>query len=287
VMPASPGSTAPTTEPTRLSRGSSAAVVPHLAQEAQQAGQDRARSSASDGPIGSTIRRTRSWAASFRDDAARTVSPAVRATSVLGGPMSKRAAVLCGVAVVMAGGLAAVPAEAGTPRAVEPFHAAKPTWKKCGTEDYPTLQCASVKVPLDHSDPAGRTITLALSRVPHTAKKYQGPLLVNPGGPGGSGLTLAGFVAASLPKKVAAQYDVIGFDPRGVGSSEPALNCAPDHFGPVRPDPVPTSPEVERAGLERAKSFAEACGRKYGDLLPHINTNATVRDMEVIRQALG
>ncbi|MEU2900580.1 alpha/beta hydrolase [Streptomyces sp. NPDC001273] len=201
--------------------------------------------------------------------------------------MRKRAAVLCGAAVVLAGSVTAVPAEAGTPRAAEPVHAAKPAWKKCGTDDYPTLQCASVQVPLDHSDPTGRTITLALSRVPHTAKKYQGPLLVNPGGPGGSGLTLAGFVASSLPAKVAAQYDVIGFDPRGVGASEPALNCAPDHFGPVRPDPVPTSPEVERAGLERAKSFAEACGRKYGDVLPHINTGATVRDMDVIRRALG
>ncbi|MBT3153224.1 alpha/beta fold hydrolase [Streptomyces sp. CHD11] len=201
--------------------------------------------------------------------------------------MRERAAVLCGAAVVLAGCFTAVPAEAGTPRAAEPFHAAKPAWKKCGTDDYPTLQCASVDVPLDHSDPTGRTITLALSRVPHTAEKYQGPLLVNPGGPGGSGLTLAGFVASSLPAKVAAQYDVIGFDPRGVGASEPALNCAPDHFGPVRPDSVPTSPEVERAGLERAKSFAEACGRKYGDVLPHINTGATVRDMDVIRQALG
>ncbi|WP_149550857.1 alpha/beta hydrolase [Streptomyces marokkonensis] len=201
--------------------------------------------------------------------------------------MSKRAAVLCGAVVVVAGSLTAVPAEAGTPRAAESFHAAKPAWRKCGTDDHPTLQCASVEVPLDHSAPAGRTITLALSRVPHTAKKYQGPLLVNPGGPGGSGLTLAGFVASSLPEKVAAQYDVIGFDPRGVGASEPALDCAPDHFGAVRPDSVPTSPEVEQANLRRAKSFAEACGRKYGDLLPHIGTGAAVRDMDVIRQALG
>lgn len=201
--------------------------------------------------------------------------------------MSKRAAVLCGAAVVMAGSLATVPAEAGTPRAAEPFHAAKPAWRKCGTDDYPTLQCASVKVPLDHADPARRTITLALSRVPHTAKKYQGPLLVNPGGPGGSGLTLAGFVASALPKKVAAQYDVIGFDPRGVGASEPALDCAPDHFDPVRPDSVPTSPEAEQANLQRVRAFAEACGRKYGDLLPHLDTDAAVRDIDVIRRALG
>ncbi|MET4656389.1 pimeloyl-ACP methyl ester carboxylesterase [Streptomyces sp. PvP037] len=201
--------------------------------------------------------------------------------------MRKRAAVLCGAAVVLAGSLTAAPAEAGVPHAAGTSRAAKPAWKKCGTEDYPTLQCASVKVPLDHADPAGRKITLALSRVPHTAKKYQGPLLVNPGGPGGSGLTLAGFIASSLPERIAAQYDVIGFDPRGVGASEPALDCAPDHFAPVRPDSVPTSSEVERANLTRVQSFAAACGRKYADLLPHIDTASAVRDMDVIRRALG
>ncbi|MEU9351095.1 alpha/beta hydrolase [Streptomyces griseoloalbus] len=201
--------------------------------------------------------------------------------------MSKRAAVLCGVAAVVAGSLTAVPAEAGTPRAAEPFHAAEPTWKKCGTDDYPALQCASVQVPLDHTDPTGRKITIALSRVPHTAKDYQGPLLVNPGGPGGSGLTLAGFVASSLPGQVAAQYDVIGFDPRGVGDSEPALDCAPDHFDPVRPDSVPTTPAVERANLTRVQSFAADCGRKYAGLLPYIDTTSAARDLDVIRRALG
>lgn len=95
--------------------------------------------------------------------------------------MRKRAAVLCGAAaVVVASGLTAVPAEAGAPHAPEAFRAAAPAWKKCATDDYPTLQCASVEVPLDHADPSGRTVTLALSRIPHTAKKYQGPLLVNP-----------------------------------------------------------------------------------------------------------
>ncbi len=142
-------------------------------------------------------------------------------------------------------------------------------------------------MPLDHADPHGRQITLALSRVPHTAKKYQGPLLVNPGGPGGSGLTLAGFVASSLPKAVAAQYDVIGFDPRGVGGSKPALDCKPGYFNPVRPDSVPSTPAIERANLTRAKSFADACGKKYADLLPYIDTVSAVRDMDSIRQALG
>ncbi|WDV55598.1 alpha/beta hydrolase [Streptomyces coeruleorubidus] len=201
--------------------------------------------------------------------------------------MRKRAAALCGAAVVVAGTFTAVPAEASAPRTAEPVHAAKPRWKNCATEKYPTLQCASLKVPLDHRRPRGQRITLALSRVPHTAKTYQGPLLVNPGGPGGSGLTLAGFVASSLPEKVAAQYDVIGFDPRGVGASGPALDCRPGHFDPVRPDSLPTTPAIEKANLARAKSFAAACAKKYGDLLPYLNTTGAVRDMDAIRQALG
>lgn len=205
--------------------------------------------------------------------------------------MRKRAAMLCGAAVVLAGTLTGVPASAvtGAPRATAapPRTAAKLTWKKCGTATYPTLQCASLKVPLDHDRPHGRTITLALSRVPHTAKTSQGPLLVNPGGPGGSGLSLAGFVASSLPKAVAAQYDVVGFDPRGVGASQPALDCSPGFFKPVRPDSVPSTPALEETGLKRAQSFATACGKKYKDLLPYIDTANAVRDMDSIRQALG
>ncbi|MEU6451206.1 alpha/beta hydrolase [Streptomyces sp. NPDC046979] len=204
--------------------------------------------------------------------------------------MRQRAAVLCGAAVIAAGSVTAVPAKANAPRSAgtpAAASAAKLHWKKCATEDYPTLQCASLEVPLDHARPRGRQITLALSRVPHTAATYQGPLLVNPGGPGGSGLTLAGFVASSLPEKVAAQYDVIGFDPRGVGKSSPALNCRPGHFDPVRPDSLPDTPDVERANLARAEAFAEACGDKYADVLPYIDTVSAARDVDAIRAALG
>ncbi|MEU6534665.1 alpha/beta hydrolase [Streptomyces sp. NPDC047000] len=201
--------------------------------------------------------------------------------------MRRRAAVLCGVAVVVAGTFTAVPADASAPHTAAAVPAARPTWKTCGTEEYPTLQCATLKVPLDHTDPGGRQITLALSRVPHTAKTYQGPLLVNPGGPGGSGLTLAGFVASSLPASTASQYDVIGFDPRGVGASEPALDCVPGFSDPVRPDSVPSTRAVEKADLERARSFAAACGRKYADLLPYIDTVSSARDMDAIRRSLG
>ncbi|TQJ90995.1 alpha/beta hydrolase [Streptomyces sp. SLBN-31] len=200
--------------------------------------------------------------------------------------MRKRAAVLCAAAVV-AGTVTAVPADASAPGTADTAHAATLTWKSCGTTDHPTLQCASLKVPLDHQHPYGKQITLALSRVKHTTRKSLGPLLVNPGGPGGSGLTLAGFVASSLPRSVASRYDVIGFDPRGVGRSRPALDCEPGHFDAVRPDSVPSSPVIERANLQRAKSFAAACGRKYASVLPYIDTVQTVRDMDAIRAATG
>jgi pimeloyl-ACP methyl ester carboxylesterase len=206
--------------------------------------------------------------------------------------MKKRAAALCGAAAVVAGLVTTAPAgasagAASAPRTVPNAPVAQPAWKKCGTSDHPTLQCASLKVPLDHDRPRGRQITLALSRVPHTAKTSQGPLLVNPGGPGGSGRRLAGFVASTLPKKVAARYDVIGFDPRGVGASRPALNCRPGQAAPVRTDSLPATPAAERAGIDRAAAFAEACAAKYGDLLPHIDTVSAARDMDAIRRALG
>ncbi|MET8448939.1 alpha/beta hydrolase [Streptomyces sp. NPDC005209] len=204
--------------------------------------------------------------------------------------MRSRAAVLCGAAVVVAGSFTAAPADAvirRTAPTAQTAGAAGLAWQKCGTTDYPTLQCASLQVPLDHANPGGRQITLALTRVPHTAQSYQGPLLVNPGGPGGSGRTLAGFVAAALPKDVAAQYDVIGFDPRGVGRSTPALTCEPQYFKAVRPDSVPDTDELEQAGLTRVKAFADACGKKYASVLPYIDTVSSARDIDAIRTALG
>ncbi|MFF4019051.1 alpha/beta hydrolase [Streptomyces sp. NPDC001843] len=198
--------------------------------------------------------------------------------------MRTRAAGLCAAAVVLAGSVTAAPADARTP---SPASAVRIAWKQCGTASSPTLQCGSLDVPLDHANPSGRQITLALSRVPHTAGTYQGPLLVNPGGPGGSGLALAGFVASALPRSVAAQYDVIGFDPRGVGKSTPALNCDPGYFAPVRPDTVPATPALEKAGLTRVRSFAAACGKKYASVLPYLDTVSAAQDMDAVRRALG
>ncbi|MEE1753908.1 alpha/beta hydrolase [Streptomyces sp. SP18CS02] len=198
--------------------------------------------------------------------------------------MQRRAGVLIAAGALMASTIGAGPTAAG---AADAGPTAPPKWAGCATKQYPRLQCATIEVPLDHGAPRGRRITLALSRVPHTAKSSQGPLIVNPGGPGASGRAMAAFVAASLPPKVAGQYDVIGFDPRGVGAGTPALDCLPGHFKPVRVDSLPADGARERANTARAESFAKACGDKYGDVLAHMDTVSTAKDLDAIRRALG
>ena len=117
--------------------------------------------------------------------------------------------------------------------------------------------------------------------------QQQGDLLVNPGGPGGSGLSLAAFVADGLSPQVAADYNIIGFDPRGVGSSRPALTCDPSFFAGERPDYIPASAAAEQTLINRAKSYAADCEKRYGWLLPYMTSVDAARDMNSIRAALG
>jgi len=146
-----------------------------------------------------------------------------------------------------------------------------------------------LSVPLDYAKPGGRHISLALDMIPATAptSKRQGILLVNPGGPGGSGLSLAVAVAQGLSPAVAAQYDIVGFDPRGVGSSVPALSCDPGYFSGPRPNYVPGNPAAEQVLINRARTYAAGCSRKFGWLLPHMTTEDMARDMDAVRTAFG
>ncbi|WP_460369505.1 alpha/beta hydrolase, partial [Actinocorallia lasiicapitis] len=113
--------------------------------------------------------------------------------------------------------------------------------------------------------------------------RYRGVLLVNPGGPGGAGRGFAFDVAAALPPDLRQAYDVVGFDPRGVGGSRPAITCKADHLGPNRP---PYDREIRR-WLARSKTYAQACGRRHGALLRHMTTLDAARDLDLIRAALG
>jgi len=164
-------------------------------------------------------------------------------------------------------------------------------WRSCtgvlGQEGVP--DCTMLSVPVDYAKPGGRHISLALDMIPATApeSQRQGILLVNPGGPGGSGLSLAAEVAQGLSPAVAAQYDIVGFDPRGVGSSVPALSCDPGFFSGVRPNYIPANAAAQQVLVNRAKTYAADCGRRFGWLLPHMTTEDVARDMDAIRAAFG
>ncbi|MGW5690433.1 alpha/beta hydrolase [Streptomyces asiaticus] len=157
--------------------------------------------------------------------------------------------------------------------------------------DSPRLQCATLEVPLDYRDPDGRQIEIAISRLASKEpSKRRGVLLTNPGGPGHAGLDYPALLAASgLPRKVLDSYDVIGFDPRGVGRSTPVTcDLTPEQLNRVNFPPYPhTAADVAReAG--NARTVAKQCATsRTAWMLPHTTTANTARDMDRIRAALG
>ena len=164
-------------------------------------------------------------------------------------------------------------------------------WQSCAgllaQEGIP--DCTMLSVPLNYADPGGRHISLALDMIPATApvSQQQGIMLVNPGGPGASGLSLAAVVAQGLSPSVPRDYDIVGFDPRGVGSSVPKLSCDPGFFSGVRPNYIPASAAAEQVLINRARTYADDCEQKFGWLLPYMTTEDVARDLDSIRAAFG
>lgn len=161
----------------------------------------------------------------------------------------------------------------------------KPKWQRCDAGSPAALQCATLEVPLDYGNPGGKKIDVAVSRLKATStKERRGVLLLNPGGPGGPGLQMPVWLAADLPAKVKRQYDLIGFDPRGVGRSSP-LSCGltPDELTFERPYHDRTFAK----DVKWARTVADKCRTKSGDKLRHLTTRNTARDMDVIRAVLG
>src|SRR3954463_13332870 len=148
--------------------------------------------------------------------------------------------------------------------------------------------CGMLTVPLDYAKPRGEKIQLAVSRIAHKTSDAdaQGPMLVNPGGPGGSGLGLS-RLGAAVPNGGGDPYDWIGFDPRGVGRSVPSLSCDPDYFAPGRPAYVPDRPGIREYWWAKASAYADDCAAAGGKLLRHTHTTDWVQDMDTIRKALG
>ena len=211
----------------------------------------------------------------------------------------RRFLAVAAAAGMLAGGLAAAAPAVASPAAPAAAKALK--WGKCAEADLRQAgaACAMLTVPLNYSNPTGPTIKIAVSRIKHTssAAKYQGVILTNPGGPGGSGLDLNTFLIAQLKaegsaadKAAVADYDWIGFDPRGVGSSVPAITCAPYYFSGNRENYNPRTKQILNYWLSRSARYDQRCATHsaaQSALLDNMTTVDTARDMDSIRQALG
>ena len=162
----------------------------------------------------------------------------------------------------------------------EPFTVAPVVWDSCGGQ----YECGAVEVPVDHAQPTGDTMSIALVRLPATGER-KGSIFVNPGGPGASGVDYVrgGFSFDAATMEI---YDLVGFDPRGIGGSD-RLECSLDRSSGPMPDFSPDD-EAEVAALnDEARSFAESCGSTDSDLLANINTEAVARDLDLARAAVG
>jgi pimeloyl-ACP methyl ester carboxylesterase len=174
---------------------------------------------------------------------------------------------------------------AGVADNLQPFYMQRLHWKGCGN----SFQCSTLTVPMDYTNPATRSFHLALIRLPaHDQKHRLGSLVINPGGPGGSGVSYARAAEQVISSAVRKRYDIVGFDPRGVGRSDPVeclSNTGLDAF--LAADPTPTTPEEITQSVDLAKQFVAGCEAQNGPELEFLGTRDAAHDMDVLRSALG
>jgi pimeloyl-ACP methyl ester carboxylesterase len=158
------------------------------------------------------------------------------------------------------------------------------TWKRCGNSG----ECATLTVPLDYDQPDdGQTIKVALFRVrARNPKRRIGSLLVNPGGPGASGVEFVRQSTAELPEDVRARFDIVGFDPRGTGGTIP-VKCEESLDPVLHLDYSPDTPAERTDLLAGLQALARSCQQQSGDILPYVSSQSTARDMDRIRDAVG
>lgn len=202
-------------------------------------------------------------------------------------------ALTCGGVAALTPGATAVAGEPGRSATTPHVRGYQPPpieWTRCTSKKMVAAgaRCGLLTVPLDYHNLAGRKIKIGVSIIKHRSsqKAYQGVMLVNPGGPGGSGLNLA-RIGGLVPKHAGDVYDWIGFDPRGVGTSQPQLTCDGNYFSYHRPDYVPSTRTLERTWLTKAAGYAAACKKAGGGLLNYMKSTDNVNDMDTIRKAFG
>ncbi len=151
-------------------------------------------------------------------------------------------------------------------------------------------ECGMLSVPVDYDDPDGDVAQLAMIRFPATGQRRIGSLVLNPGGPGESGVQAAATMVGSMPAPVREHFDIVGFDPRGVANSKPAVWCNSDADNDrLRADPtVDYTPEGVAHIEDETKAFVQRCVDRMGlDFLANVGTDNVVRDLDQIRAALG
>ncbi len=198
-------------------------------------------------------------------------------------------ALICAMLMV---GITAGPATA-TPGS-DQTASAQPVWAGCErfiTDAYlPTAECTSVPVPIDAADPAGAQAQLAVIRIPATGRRI-GALLMNPGGPGASAVDLVVNIADALSDSpITEHFDLVGFDPRGVGYSTPELRCRTDaEVDAWRREPMVDFSQAGVAAIEGLnRRLAQQCLDRMGAaFLAGVGTASAAADMDLVRQALG
>ncbi|WP_280405719.1 alpha/beta hydrolase [Nocardia brasiliensis] len=179
-----------------------------------------------------------------------------------------------------------VPAELGK------FYHQTVQWGSCAgfgsAEDRfaPSAECAKITVPIDYAAPDGATAQIAVSRIKASGKKI-GSLLMNPGGPGESGLTMSGL---GNKTPLAQRFDRVGFDPRGVGSSTPSIVCetAQEQDAERAEAQKDNTPAGIAAAEDENRKYADRCTARTGkEFLAHVGTREVVQDLDVMRAALG
>ena len=169
-----------------------------------------------------------------------------------------------------------------SPSALARFYQQKLAWRRCGDG----FSCATLLVPLDYAKPAGATMHVAVIRT-RSIGTHRGSLIVNPGGPGASGVSFVRDAAFAFDA-VNTHLDIVGFDPRGVGASRP-IRCLSssglDRY--FHTDPEPKTAATRSKLIAVSKQFADACWQRNGGYLAHVGTIDAARDMDVLRAALG
>lgn len=179
------------------------------------------------------------------------------------------------------------PAPSDAPAGLRRFYDQKLRWEPCASGV--SFQCTTLEVPLDYRHPSGQTIELAVLRLPTKNREGRlGSLVINPGGPGGSGVDYAASAPWVVSPPVLDRFDIVGFDPRGVGRSNP-VDCLTDKQmdSYLAADGSPDDTRERQTLLNEAREFAAGCKARSGAVLGHVSTDDAARDMDVLRGALG